>query len=233
MNSEERPRKLQRQFSIRGLEIKRFSQRLKLKTDEGSKVGRSTGDQQHLKDTFISFPLEQNLPRGLMLRLLRFNGLLIVQKPRGRTNDARIESRRNQKNGWERGRIARDLANISFTRKESKLRPPLEIFPGLCVWSNGLQNSRVTTSISIREAKLFGKRLRETLVHAKEKGLRSGPWSGLTRDDNLTVHGFPLYSWYGLRHFGSLVPSTTTLSRTGITLMVHACSLSNCRDLLA
>lgn len=99
MNSEERPRKLQRQFSIRGLEIKRLSQRLKLKTDEGSKVGRSTGDQQHLKDTFISFPLEQNLPRGLMLRLLRFNGLLIVQKPRGRTNDARIESRRNQKNG--------------------------------------------------------------------------------------------------------------------------------------
>lgn len=34
-----------------------------------------------MKDAFISLPFEQNLPRGLMLRLLSFNGLLIVQHP--------------------------------------------------------------------------------------------------------------------------------------------------------
>lgn len=47
---------------------------------EGRRPIRSTGELD-LKDAFISLPFEQNLPRGLMLRLLSFNGLLIVQHP--------------------------------------------------------------------------------------------------------------------------------------------------------
>lgn len=57
-----------------------------------------------MRDTFISLPLEQNLPWGLMLRLLSFNGLLIVdgEQDRSRRGGIQAESLRNWKNGWSR-----------------------------------------------------------------------------------------------------------------------------------
>lgn len=88
---------------------------------EGRRPIRSTGELD-LKDAFISLPFEQNLPRGLMLRLLSFNGLLIVQHP-GRRRVERCslspdaDSRRNRKN---EGRIF--FENVEF--RENFSPPP-------------------------------------------------------------------------------------------------------------
>lgn len=71
------------------------------------------GAGEHLKDAFISLPFEQNLPRGLMLRLLSFNGLLIVQHPgpegggegEGLNDALDADSQRNREK-WTRGEFS-------------------------------------------------------------------------------------------------------------------------------
>lgn len=96
-------------------------------------VRRSTGDQEHSKDTFISLPFEQNLPRGLMLRLLSFNGLLIVEESGERANVAKLGSRRNWKNGRERGRMWPCVVSRIFLRSPAIA----DTEPGSTVWQVG------------------------------------------------------------------------------------------------
>lgn len=86
------------------------------------------GAGEHLKDAFISLPFEQNLPRGLMLRLLSFNGLLIVQHPgpegggegEGLNDALDADSQRNREK-WTRGEFSSTFFAKFF------LSPPLRV----------------------------------------------------------------------------------------------------------
>lgn len=170
--------------------MKHLTWRAKAAEKRGGSVRRSTGDQQHLKDTFISLPDEQNLPRGLMLRLLSFNGLLIVRTgSKGGTG-----SRRNWKNRRERRAarlIPRDLANFSsipwsLPRKRY-----------LCFFSRFRAREETKTKgcwFRRREGKGVVRGGGELVVIRIDSGWQSN------------VHGFPLCSWCRQQHFGSLVP---------------------------
>lgn len=93
---------------------------------EGRRPIRSTGEREggggHLKDAFISLPFEQNLPRGLMLRLLSFNGLLIVQHPgpvvrrggRGIERCPRCRFPKENREKWTRGEFSSTFFGENF-----------------------------------------------------------------------------------------------------------------------